>query len=511
MPTPPTDPDLRAERFGVLDADADPLGPGRLLVVPRGGGAARVLTPPEAQVFAAIGTVGTLAELADACLRALPPAVLAALAGREPADGARAGVEAALRSFVAGGLLAAEGAALERLAAVPDAPPPGITSVCIPTRDRLPVLLRALRGFADNDTAHGRATTFVVMDDSDDPRSGRRHRDALRILAADSGRILRHAPRGARERFARRLARRAGVAEATARFALLGDGRFASSHGAARNALLLDTAGELSLFVDDDFVCRPGVPPGARQELALSPRGDGNEYWFGATGDAVQALVSPAAVDFLEVHERMLGRSPAGCVARARELGMPVRIADGWAVGTLMRGDARVMNTFAGIVGDVGGPGRHHPRLQMRGESFDRLVSDGDGYAARLHSRHVLKSPVRFSLAPDSYCMAGNMGVDGRTLPPPFMPVQIAEDIVFGVCRRMLHPTACSGYLPFAIPHLPPGPRRSAEAPPPLTFISNRVVSTALARATDVWPPGDAAAGFAAAGTYLRALGTAPG
>jgi hypothetical protein len=506
MPPRPDD-DVSARRYGLLGADPRPVGPGQLRVQPWGGGPAQLLGLAEARVLAALHAVATLDAHADACLRALPPSVLDALPDAAGAD-ARGRVGAVLRGFVARGVLTAEADVLDAMAADGDAPSPGITAVCIPTRDRLPTLLRALASFAENGAAHGRRTAFVVMDDSRDPRSARRHRAALRALAATWDRPVLHGSRPAREAFARKVARRAGVAEEVARFALLGDERYASSHGAARNALLLDTVGELSLWVDDDFVCRPGTAPGAEESLALSFRGDPHAYWFGAAEGEVHDLAADVETDFVAAHERLLGRTPGGCVARAREAGMPARIDDRWAMGTLLRPDARVANTFAGIVGDVGGPGRHHPRLTLRGASFHRLVADEDAYAARLHARHVLKSPLRWAVAPDSYCMAGNMGVDGRALPPPFMPVGIAEDIVHGVCRRMVNPAACSGYVPLVVPHLPPDPR-APGAPPPLTFISNRVVSTLMARATGQQPSAALRAAFAWAGAWLQALGTA--
>jgi hypothetical protein len=503
-------------RYARFDAEMTPMGRSRAYVRARGGTVARVLELAELRVLMACAEPRPLREHADECRRTLPAALLAALpAPPEVPAGARDGaaLDACLEGLVADGLLRPERDVAAFLRArLPEelepAPYPGIGALCVPTRDRPEVLRRALRSYLDNCARHGRAPEVVVLDDSETAAMRDRNLAVLREAGARHGAPVRRATPARRESFARELAALAGVPEDAARFALLGDPRFPTRYGATRNALLLDTVGELCLQVDDDTVCAVSRPPGARHELLLSPEADPNEYWFGA---GAARCGQAADEDFLGLHERVLGRSTAECVALG-ESG-PVRIAAPWSAEHLARvteGGARVAVSFAGIAGDCGGPGRHHARLELRGPSLERLVGGEDGFRDRLHSRELLKCATRTVVGTGPYCMAGNMGLDNRGLLPPFVPVGIAEDALFGGLRSALFPGLLGASIPYAIVHEPVPARPARVGGAPLTIYANGVLSMLVAGFCGVWP-GAGAPAMAALGGYLRELGTLPG
>jgi hypothetical protein len=58
-----------------------------------------------------------------------------------------------------------------------------------------------------------------------------------------------------------------------------------------------------------------------------------------------------------------------------------------------------------------------------------------------------------------TFCVAFNLGLDNRALLPPFMPVGRNDDGVFGALLRKCFAGACTGLLPWVLPHLPPEPR----------------------------------------------------
>jgi hypothetical protein len=335
--------------------------------------------------------------------------------------------------------------------------------------------------------------------------------EVLREAASLHGRPAYRATPERRERYARELAARAGLPVETVRFALLGDPRFPSTHGATRNALLLDTVGELCLQVDDDTVCTVCRPRDAVDELLVSAEMDPNEYWF--VGDLAEGLAGVRVVDedFLALHERVLGKSPAQCIASGA--GGPLRVAAPWSprpLAQLAAPEARIAVSFAGIVGDCGGPGRHHWRLGLRGASLERLVADPAGFRSRLLSRQLVKCATRTVVSTGPYCMAGNMGVDNRALLPPFVPVGIAEDALWGMLRAGLSPHLVSASLPRAVVHDPSPARPSPREPVPLALYANAVLSMLVARFLELWPLDGGPVGMKQLGAFLRELGSLP-
>ena len=98
-------------------------------------------------------------------------------------------------------------------------------------------------------------------------------------------------------------------------FALFGDEAYDRTLGANRNALLLAAPGELAVMVDDDTLHQPAVLGESEPALALSSMKDPTVSRF--YGDRRQLLESVRAtdVDILACHEKLLGRSIAGCMS----------------------------------------------------------------------------------------------------------------------------------------------------------------------------------------------------
>jgi len=103
--------------------------------------------------------------------------------------------------------------------------------------------------------------------------------------------------------------------------------------------------------------------------------------------------------------------------------------------------------------------------------------------------------------------MAGNMGVDGRDLLPPFMPVLAGEDVLFGTCRHAMLPYSCSALLPYTLVHAPPD-SRSTGTPVPLQLLTNILLSTLLVDIGSYWPRGAVSDAMRGIGAFVRSLGT---
>jgi hypothetical protein len=101
-------------------------------------------------------------------------------------------------------------------------------------------------------------------------------------------------------------------------FALFGGGYRGPRYGSNRNAVLLYTAGELVLSVDDDTECRPASPEAAHQSHPWFFRSDTDvtEFWFhpnreSTLGACEQRDVDVAArLESLGYHLREIGSLP---------------------------------------------------------------------------------------------------------------------------------------------------------------------------------------------------------
>ena len=342
-------------------------------------------------------------------------------------------------------------------------PSPSIAALGIPTAGRPESLRRALGSYVEDARGRAAPTRIVVMDDSADPSV----REATRAAVADvheaSGEVrLFYADRDRRRTYARTLADHAGVPAETTRFALLGNRSYADTYGAPRNALLLQTVGELSVQVDDDTVADTARPPTTKSGLSLTSAPMPREWWFFDDRPDLRAAVAPSDPRVLDVHEALLGKTVARCLSDlGDEEELHVGDIDADVLGQ-MRDGARVTLTFAGAMGDSG---RLSKRLRLLADAstHERLVED---YDAHMDTTEVLRAPVRPTITNGAGCVSMNVGIDNRGPVPPFMPVGQGEDQVFGLALKLCSDRTCRGYLPHALLHDPRGERARDTGPP---------------------------------------------
>jgi hypothetical protein len=311
-----------------------------------------------------------------------------------------------------------------------------IATIGIVTRDRLPSLVACLESYVGNCQRHDRSPDFVVSDDSPSPEAADRTKAALRSLAKRYKAHVRYAGRQEKSRFADALAAESGVSREIIGFALFGDERCPLSTGANRNSLLLDAAGALMLFVDDDTLCQVAAAGDLESARAFFPGYDPTAFWF--FPDCAQATQSLSFVDadILGCHEELLGRTVEGT-------------------------SGRVVMTLNGLVGDSG---MASPRyyLSLTGASRDRLVASEQAYRSALESREVLRTVHQPTITAGPFCMTTFLGLDNRDLLPPFFPVQRNSDGIFGLTLRKCVDASHVAFLPWILLHAPDPPRSFA-------------------------------------------------
>jgi hypothetical protein len=365
-----------------------------------------------------------------------------------------------LSELVESGLLVSETALLKICREAPrtqEQPDSGITALGVITNDRIESLQQCLAGFIENTRQHGRANNFVVMDDT---RSAQNRNETRQMLVALKSRYKVEILYGGMEekrRFAEALTATGEIPAEVVEFALFDTEQCGCSIGANRNALMLDTVGEMVFSADDDSLCRIAASPEATQdELTLDESGRFMKFWFFPERDVALQSVPLVDEDVLKIHEQLLGRSLSNCVAAYADTSrLTFETVNARQLGSIKSGLGKVLLTFTGVIGDSGLPAPVH-YLFMNEESRERLVQSSAAYRSALTSREILRIVDRTYISRHGWSAAGVFGFDNRSLLPPFMPVQRGEDDLFGFTFRACFSDGYFGFLPRAILHSPP-------------------------------------------------------
>jgi hypothetical protein len=336
------------------------------------------------------------------------------------------------------------------VAGIPAAAGAEIRTLAILTADRPDYLRRCLRSCLERLEAHGRDLRVLVVDASRDPEQRQRTEREVRAANAAADRDVEYAGESSRKALAVFAASR-GVNERALEW-LLPETPAQRSAGGGRNHLLLLTAGTPVLMVDDDTVCATWRHEDAGDGVAFVGHVDPNDTRvFAVRRDAI-AAVQTTADDLLAAHESLLGHRLADLFDR----GGSGRDLTGVCHHLLpafdgLRPTWTVRATWAGLAGDAGTNGPL-ALLFSAGATRARLAA-GDGLAAALASREVVRSVKRPTVTDEPWFMAYCAAVDASVLLPPFSPVGTNEDGLFGAMLRMCDPTAFIAQIPYGIVH----------------------------------------------------------
>lgn len=368
--------------------------------------------------------------------------------------------ERRLRELAAKGFLVSSESLVEecrRHASAETIPP--IASIGMTTRNRPGVLQRGLISHFENRRQFDRATDYVVIDDATDTDSQNSTRSLLEELRREHGVTIRYAGQAERRSFAEALVEESGVPPDVVDFALFGLPNCPITTGSARNSLLLATVVDRLVMVDDDSVCQLAVCPTSEDGVALTSKRDPTEFWFFADPETALREAQFAEVDFLGLHEGLLGRNIADCLPdRSESNAVDSREPGPGFDCRLRRWGGRMRASMAGVLGDSGIGSTGY--LFIDAQSQERLTRSEASYLAAVQSRQVLRSVRRTTISEGTSCIAVNLGLDNRTLLPPFIPVQRNSDGLFARTLRLCFRDGYLGYLPWAVLHAPEKPRQ---------------------------------------------------
>ena len=318
-----------------------------------------------------------------------------------------------------------------------------ITTVGIVTADRPPTVRRALDSIIRHCDRYGRRPRFVVIDGSRQPANRTATAVAVLATAETSGHDVQYVGQAEATDFGESLQARGAPALRV----------LPGSAGANRNLLLLLTAGERILTVDDDVVFETWVSPNRDEGLAvIGDHDDFLETAFFPNRTAALAAAVTASADLFAAHTALVGRSLADLTAASSRPPDFTRSCT-HIHAALQEGRPLVVKaTFSGIAGDAGSYCPHR-LLFATGSLRDQLWSNPNAFATAMQTREVTRIAARTSVAHDSGCMATCMGLSNETIVPPFITAGRNEDGVFGVMLAACDPSTVFGHVPLGVVH----------------------------------------------------------
>lgn len=342
------------------------------------------------------------------------------------------------------------------------APPAKITTVGIPTRDRPEFLSRCLESYSRAAETHSRKMRFVVSDQSDDSDMRQRNIDEIAKLKQKFDLDYVYIGADEKEKMAQELANQASIPIDLVRYALIKDPAFPRDVGASRNALLLASAGELLLSVDDDTMCRARKCTDSLERLTLTSAIDTSEFWFLQEGEELSLESDFDDADVFALHEHLLGKRLNECVSEHANEQIHFTSISAPFFRKIDHAD-KVIVTQLGVAGDSG-LGSPNSFLNLPDASRARLMTSEKHYRYVLANHQIVRSVVNPTVSDGNMCIGMNMGLDNRELMPPFIPPQTAPQNEDGIFASLVRATSLGyfGYMPWSLYH-----RRQTRKPYP--------------------------------------------
>ena len=223
--------------------------------------------------------------------------------------------------------------------------------------------------------------------------------------------------------------------------------------GLARNLALLLSCGRRLVMIDDDTICDVYEPPNAKPNITFSdaPR---EADFFGGEQDWA-ALRQPFNPDPVQRHMQCLGLSLSDALNALGENNLkPTGLTNATALMVSeVNADSPVLMTECG---SLGCPGTNSNTWlpDMAPASLKLMLVSERKTTNALTQKQVWsgRNQPHFSPRPN---MSRITGFDNRQMLPPYLPINRAEDRLFGFMLDFIFPAAVTLDYPWAIPHLP--------------------------------------------------------
>jgi hypothetical protein len=340
-----------------------------------------------------------------------------------------------------------------------------ITTLCIPTRNRIEAFVTCLESYLENFQHHHRTIAISVFDDSEAAETRQAYRQLLYKFKRKASLSILYAGLEEKQKFTSALVQRSSIPEDVITFALLGQEDYGiTTIGANRNAMLLHTVGEAILCVDDDTVCQLSPTPHKQSGVAFSWGANPIDVTFYPDRSVAMKATTFEKQDIVALHETYLGKGSAELVRDAKEIDLDSLAMPFYS--RLTSHPHRVYATLQGTLGDCSWDNRYF-HLFQKGQTLETMLASEDIYRMSCKTREVAQAASKTTLADSAdpfFAMC--MGLDNTTLLPPFTPLGRAEEIAFAAVLSHCFSDSIAVYLPWAVLHLPPEARFFSQEHP---------------------------------------------
>lgn len=372
-------------------------------------------------------------------------------------------VKALLNTFVNNGFLVSEAeirANIMKLAKKDSPKHQGfsnrITTLGIPTCNRPSYLERALTSYLENCRNYGRTVKVVIIDNSNDSKTRRKNKQILKALKSEFGTSIYYADQKRKEEYSKLLSQKGKVPSSVTEYGLLGDNRLQTPCGANRNAILINSVGEICLQADDDTICKIAKSPNTKSGLSFDSSDNPNDFFYPQTKDEMLQSLSVLQEDFLGIHEKLLGKSVKTVISEVTEKNNKIDFSN---ISTLLlrnilNGAQKIAFTFTGSFGcSCCKAEEPYPRFFTNADSLNRLIQNENLYESRLNTPFVIRVPGQLTINDGRSCISVNIGIDNREIFPPFMPNYKSEENILNAIINNCFGRYLKGFLPYMIQH----------------------------------------------------------
>ena len=230
--------------------------------------------------------------------------------------------------------------------------------------------------------------------------------------------------------------------------------------GRMLNHLLLMSAGQRFLLMDDDIICQTHQTPDFIEGLSVSVRHP--EVTFYHSRESVCESLKQLELNPFTEHLEALGASVASSLSRFKSNPEILQGLEGSNILKL-KTSSRVMRTISGIVGD---PGTFSLAwiYEMEGVTREHLLSNPEQFQQFRSNRCLwLGSASRTLSVEPALMMTSLTGIDNSQLLPPVCPWFRNEDYLFGHLCKYLYPESVTMDFPWGLVHFPEPPRHWSE------------------------------------------------
>ena len=339
---------------------------------------------------------------------------------------------------------------------VPPAAP--FAGLCIRACDRPDQVQRLLASLQEYEARFAARRPVLLLDDSRDRDAMARNRRLLDAHADASGADVTYIDADAGARVAK-LLRKALPQHGDVADALLQQGADTSG-GRTWNLLLLRSAGQRLVMLDEDFVFPLRRHPEALD--GLDPRA--NRYATARFHDSLDEALA-AGTDFdddpIERHLELLGR-PLSAIISRDDLAIDRQDLRDLDLSDLshLGGDSRIVTTMVGTRG-ASGSSTNAWLYELDGAARQEFWRDRESYLRNIEADSIWYGYWRARCARQAYFTP--FGLDNSQLVPCTATRGRKEDALFSTLLRFCHPESLTLHLPQSIGHVQETRRRRSE------------------------------------------------